>query len=40
MAMLAFVLAKIESGKDREVLSNIKKLKETRRAYPTCGFTT
>lgn len=36
--MLAFVLAKIESGKDREVLSNIKKLKETRRAYPTYGI--
>jgi len=35
--MLAFILAKIESGKDREALSKIKRLKGTKRAYPTYG---
>lgn len=35
--MLAFILAKVESGKDREVLGQIKKLKEAKRAYPTYG---
>ena len=36
--MLAFILAKVESGKDREVLREIKKLKEGKRAYPTYGI--
>ena len=36
--MLAFILAKVESGKDREVLREIKKLKEAKRAYPTYGI--
>ena len=30
-------MAKIESGKDREVLSKVKRLKEAKRAYPTYG---
>ena len=36
--MLAFILAKVESGKDREVLREIKKLREAKRAYPTYGI--
>jgi len=36
--MLAFILAKVDSGKDREVLKQINKLPETKRAYPTYGI--
>jgi len=35
--MQAFILAKIEAGKDREVLAQVKKLKKAKRAYPTYG---
>ena len=36
--MIAFILARVESGKDREVLGQIKKLGEAKRAYPTYGI--
>ena len=35
--MIAFILARVESGKDREVLDQIKKLGEAKRALPTYG---
>ncbi|MDH5795360.1 MAG: Lrp/AsnC ligand binding domain-containing protein [Candidatus Bathyarchaeota archaeon] len=35
--MIAFVLAKVESGKDRDVLAAVKKLKGTKRALATYG---
>ena len=34
--MIAFILAKIESGRDREVLGQILKM-GTKRVYPTYG---
>ena len=36
--MLAFVLAKIEAGKDREVFNKIKELAEIRKANATYGI--
>ena len=35
--MLAFILAKVESGKDREIIKHINKLREANIAYPTYG---
>ncbi len=35
--VLAYVLAKIEAGKDREVFHEVKKLKEVQRASATYG---
>jgi len=35
--ILAFVLAKVEAGKDEEVLKEVKKLAGMQRAVPTYG---
>jgi len=35
--LIAFILAKVDAGKDRKALSQIKKLKESKRVYPTYG---
>ncbi len=36
--VLAYVLAKIEAGKDKEVIYEIKKLKEVQKASATYGI--
>lgn len=36
--VLAYVLAKIEAGKDREVFDEVKKLEEVKRASATYGI--
>jgi len=36
--VLAYVLAKIEAGKDKEVFHEIKKLKEVQKASATYGI--
>jgi DNA-binding Lrp family transcriptional regulator len=36
--LYAFILAKVHSGKDREVIQQIKKLKEVKMFYPTYGI--
>ena len=36
-SLIAFILARVESGKDREVLDQIKKLGEAKRVPPTYG---
>ena len=35
--ILAFILAKVESGKDEDVLKQVKKLAGIQRAVPTYG---
>lgn len=36
--MLAYILARIEAGKDREIFNEIKKLAEIKRASATYGM--
>jgi len=36
--VLAYVLARVEAGRDREVFSEIKKLKEIKKASATYGM--
>ncbi len=36
--MLAYILAKIEAGRDKEIFSQIKKLTGVKRAYATYGM--
>ena len=36
--MLAYVLARVEAGRDREVFNEIKKLKEIKKASATYGM--
>lgn len=35
--MLAYILAKVEAGKDRDIVYEIKKLKEVKKAHATYG---
>ncbi len=35
--MLAYILAKVEAGKDRDVIYEIKKLREIKKAHATYG---
>lgn len=35
--MLAYILAKVEAGKDRDIVYEIKKLKEIKKAHATYG---
>lgn len=35
--MLAFILAKVDAGKDREVFDEVKKMKEAKRAFASYG---
>lgn len=35
--VLAYILAKVEAGKDRDIVYEIKKLKEVKKAHATYG---
>jgi len=35
--VLAYILAKVEAGKDRDIVYEIKKLKEIKKAHATYG---